>query len=110
MKRYGLTAAAAVFYAVMLIWKLSGGVRGSELLYSLLGLYFIPCAIMLIAGAGFLRNKSCLIPAAIVLCGQILLPLFVFRNFQPAPPIAAAAAFAAGLLAGVLINKVRNRR
>lgn len=103
---YYITAAV---YAVLLLWEISGGVTGNELLFSLAGLYVFPCAAGFAAGVKLRSDRRSVLLIAGVLAMQILLPLFVFRNFKPQPLILAVAFSAAGVFVGKAVGSIRRR-
>jgi len=100
---------AAAVYGALIIWEVSGGVTGNELLFSLAGLYVFPCAVMFAAGIRLRTDRRCALLQTAVCAMQILLPLFVFRNFQPLSLILAAAAGAAGVLTGIAAGSILRR-
>ena len=103
MRKLSLAGVTAICYAAFIIWDISGGVTGNELLFSLIALYIFPAAVTLIAAAGIRRSRMNLIPLTMILCGQLLLPLLVFKTFQAGPLIVFAATLAAGLAASRII-------
>ena len=100
---------AAAVYGALIIWEVSGGVTGNELLFSLAGLYVFPCAAGFAAGVKLRSDRRSVLLIAEVLAMQILLPLFVFRNFKPQPLILAVAFSAAGVFVGKTVGSIRRR-
>ncbi len=107
MKKYLLTVFAAAAYGAFTVWAVSGGVRGNELIFSLLAVYAVPVLVMLWGGIAVFRSRINLIPIAAALCWQILAPLLIFKRIILWEQIIPAAALAAGLIAGFMIKRSR---
>ncbi len=103
MRKYLLTVFAAAAYGAFTVWAVSGGVRGNELIFSLLAVYAVPVLVMLWGGIAVISSRINLIPIAAALCWQILAPLLIFKRFILWEQIIPAAALAAGLIAGSVI-------